>query len=83
MILGVSFDGQKANKRFHDRFSFNFPLLCDVDRTMGLAYGAARRPGRGGSAKRVGIIINPEGQIHHYDPSASAFRFPRTALKRL
>lgn len=79
----MSFDGQKANKRFHDLFSFNFPLLCDTERTMGLAYGAAKRPGRGGSAKRIGIIINPEGLIHHYDPSASALRFPHAALKRI
>ena len=79
----MSFDTQAANKRFHKRFSFNFPLLCDTTREMGLAYGAAKRPGRGGAARRIGIIIDPEGLIVHYERSASAWRFPKAALKRL
>lgn len=47
---------------------------------MGLAYGAAKRAGTGGAAKRIGVIITPEGLISHYDKSASALRFADKAL---
>ena len=80
-ILGVSFDTQKSNANFHRLFGLNFPLLCDTDRAMGLAYGAAKRPGTGGAARRIGIIINAQGSIHLYDRSASALGFPKAALK--
>ncbi len=82
-VFGVSFDSQKANALFHTLFRFNFPLLCDPERTMGLAYGAASRPGRGGAAKRIGVIIDPQGRVHHYEKSASALRFPKVALSKI
>ena len=47
---------------------------------MGLAYGAASEPGVGGAAKRVGVVINPEGKVIHYSPSVSAKGFPAEAL---
>ena len=79
-ILGVSFDSAADNAGFHEKFRFNYPLLCDTDRTMGLAYGAASEPGTGGYAKRVGVIIDTEGNISHYDASVSAGDFPNVAL---
>ena len=82
-VFGVSFDSQKANARFHKLFRFNFPLLSDPDRTMGLAYGAASRPGQGGAAKRIGVIIDPNGRIHYYEKSASVLRFPKVALSKI
>ena len=50
---------------------------------MGLAYGAAKRAGTGGAAKRIGIIIDPEGNVSHYDSSAGVLGFAQTALDRL
>ena len=82
-VLGVSFDSRESNAKFHRRFGLNFPLICDTDRTMGLAYGAAKRPGTGGAAKRIGVIINAEGRIHLVDRSAGALGFPKAALKSL
>ena len=79
----MSFDTQARNAKFHARFSFEYPLLCDTDRTMGLAYGAAKRPGTGGAARRIGVIIDPDGKISLYDRSASALRFPSVALEHL
>jgi peroxiredoxin Q/BCP len=38
--LGVSPDGPAAQKRFDDKFSLGFPLLCDTERAMIDAYGA-------------------------------------------
>jgi len=50
---------------------------------MGLAYGAAREAGTGGAAKRVGVVIDPEGKVMHYNPSVSASGFPKTALEMI
>jgi peroxiredoxin Q/BCP len=80
VILGVSFDTGEDNAAFAQKFSFTYPLLCDRQRTMGLAYGAASEPGTGGYANRVGVIIGADGKITHYDPSVSAQDFPQVAL---
>ena len=39
-VVGVSPDGAKAQKRFDEKFSLGFPLLCDTDHAMAEAYGA-------------------------------------------
>ena len=31
MIIGVSFDTPDENKKFAEKFHFDFPLLCDTD----------------------------------------------------
>jgi peroxiredoxin Q/BCP len=43
VILGASFDSQEANAKFAKKFDFNFPLLCDTNRELGMAYGPATR----------------------------------------
>ncbi len=78
--MGISFDTAAHNTAFAAKFGFGYPLLCDTDRTMGLAYGAAKRPGTGGFAKRVGVVIDPEGRVLHYEASVSAGAFPQEAL---
>jgi len=79
-VLGVSFDTAQDNKAFAEKFSFTYPLLCDRDRTMGLAYGAATEPGVGGYAGRVGVVIGPDGRVLSYEASVDAGNFPRQAL---
>ena len=61
-ILGISFDSPEANARFAKKFSYNFPLLCDTDRKVGLAYGACDDP-RAGSARRISYLIGPDGRV--------------------
>lgn len=39
-MLGISLDGVDANRAFADKFGLNFPLLCDTERSVALAYGA-------------------------------------------
>ena len=50
---------------------------------MGLAYGAATEPGTGGYAGRVGVIIDPEGNVLSYSSSVDAGAFPAEALTRI
>lgn len=82
MILGVSFDTPAENKAFAEKFNFNFPLLCDVDRKMGVAYGATES-GASGGAKRIGVVIGPDGKIKEWKGKVDAKTFPQDALKTL
>jgi thioredoxin-dependent peroxiredoxin len=81
-ILGVSFDTAEENKAFAEKFGFNFPLLCDTDRKLGVAYGAAE-PGSAGTAKRIAAVIGPDGIVKEYYPKVDARTFPQEQLGRL
>ena len=41
-IFGVSLDNESDNKAFAEKFSFPYPLLCDVNRQIALAYHAVK-----------------------------------------
>lgn len=51
-----------ANAAFAAKFSFPFPLLCDTDRRLGLAYGACD-DAAAGYAKRISYLIDEQGRI--------------------
>lgn len=76
MVLGVSYDTVEANAAFATKFDFEFPLLCDTERTMGSAYGA----GASGNAARIGVIIGPDGAVVQWHPKVDARGFPADAL---
>jgi len=73
--LGISFDDQSANRTFAERQGYEFPLLCDVERKVGLAYGAARSR-RDRFAARYTYVIGPDQRIaaaiDTQDPAAQA-----------
>lgn len=81
-ILGVSFDDQKANAKFAEKFQFDFPLLCDTERKIGMAYGAAETPDAR-SAKRISYLIGPDGRIKKAFPKVSAASHPEELLADL
>lgn len=60
--MGVSFDTVAANCAFAAKRGFDFPLLADLDRRIGLAYGAAD-DAAAGFARRVSFLIDEEGVI--------------------
>jgi peroxiredoxin Q/BCP len=78
----VSFDSPEENAAFARKYKFNFPLLCDLDRKVGLAYGAAD-DAKSGNARRIGVIIGPDGKIKEYLPKVSAANFPQEALGKI
>ncbi|MBK8252059.1 MAG: redoxin domain-containing protein [Polyangiaceae bacterium] len=82
VIYGVSFDSVQENKAFAEKFDFNYPLLCDTTRAMGVAYGAADSPSDG-YAKRIGVVIGADGKIVEYSPKVSAQSYPAEVLSRL
>ena len=81
MILGVSFDTPADNKKFAEKYHFNFPLVCDTDRAIGTAYGANADPAKG--AQRVGVVIDPQGRIKEYHARVDARAWPAELIKTL
>jgi peroxiredoxin Q/BCP len=77
-VLGISFDSVDENRAFADESDFAFGLLCDVDRSVGMAYGAADAP-EAGYAKRISYVIGKDGRILHAYPKVD----PNTHLDQV
>ncbi len=74
-VLGISFDSVDENRAFAEKFDFPFGLLCDVDRSVGMAYGAADAP-EASYAKRISYVIGEDGRILRAYPKVD----PKTHL---
>ena len=61
-MLGISFDSVEDNARFAAAQGFPFPLLCDTDRSVALAYGAAESVSDA-YPHRMTFVIDPEGLL--------------------
>jgi peroxiredoxin Q/BCP len=61
-IVGISFDGVDRNAAFAKKYDFKFPLACDTNREVALAYGACCDP-RAQSAERISFLIDEDGKI--------------------
>jgi len=82
VVLGVSFDTPAENRAFAEKYAFGFPLLCDTGRILGVAYGAADSAAAG-SARRVGVVIGPDGKVREWLPKVDARSYPQEVVKRL
>ena len=69
-VYGISFDSVADNRMFAEKLSFPFPLLCDPDRRVGMAYGAADKPDAG-YARRISYVIDEQGNVLHAYPKVS------------
>ena len=81
MILGVSFDTPDDNKKFAEKHTFDFPLICDTDRAIGTAYGANVDPQKG--AQRVGVVIDGDGKIKEWHARVDPRAWPAEVVARL
>ncbi len=61
-MLGASFNTVGQNAAFAKKLGVKFPLLCDVDRSLGMAYGACSGP-RAQYAERISVLIGPDGRV--------------------
>ena len=78
----MSFDDVGENCAFSEKYQFNFPLLCDQDRAIGLAYGAADDPGAR-SARRISYLIGRDGRIRKAWEKVDAANHPAQVLAEL
>ena len=82
MILGVSFDTVEENRAFAAKFSFPFHLLSDVDRAVGMAYGACDKP-TDGHARRISYLIDSGGRIARAYDAVKPADHPAEVLRDL
>jgi peroxiredoxin Q/BCP len=63
----VSPDGPPAQKKFHQKFSLPFALLCDTDKKVAKAYGVWKEKNMYGKIvmgiERSTFIIGPDGKV--------------------
>jgi peroxiredoxin Q/BCP len=61
-VLGASFNDVEQNAAFAGKFNFGFPLICDVDRSLGMAFGACKSP-KDRYAQRISVLIDEAGKV--------------------
>ncbi len=61
-IFGVSLDNENDNKAFAEKYSFPYPLLCDVGKDIAAAYHAVKNKDDGYAA-RISYVIGEDGKI--------------------
>ena len=81
-MYGVSFDTPEDNRKFAEKFRFPFPLLCDTDRSIGMAYGAAESPSDE-YARRIAYVIDENGVIDQAHAKVDAASYPHAQLASL
>jgi thioredoxin-dependent peroxiredoxin len=78
----VSFDTPEENKKFAKKYDFPFLLLCDTDRKIGIAYGAADSA-QDEYARRIAYVIDEKGRIAQAHGKVDARAYPQEQLKTL
>ena len=81
-ILGASFDSMEKNAKFARKQEFPFPLLCDTERKIGMAYGACASP-KARFADRISYVIDANGRIAQAYPKVSPKTHPQEVLDSL
>jgi len=69
VVLGISADTPKAQKKFEEKFSLPYPLLSDADKKMCEAFDVIKDKNMYGrkvrGIARTTFIIGPDGKIEH------------------
>jgi len=82
VIIGCSFDSPEKNRRFAQLYAFDFSILSDTGKKIGLGYGAARNPDDE-YARRIAYVIGPDGRVVESHERVDAASYPREQLARL
>lgn len=80
--MGVSFDSVGDNCAFAEKFEFPYQLLCDTERSMGLAYGACTSADAE-YADRIAYVIDKDGKIEWAEKVSDIEAHIQTALAQL
>jgi thioredoxin-dependent peroxiredoxin len=70
VILGASYDTPEANRAFKEAQGFGYSLLCDTEKTLGKAYGAANALAPW--PNRITVVIDPAGKVQKVYPKVDA-----------
>ena len=78
----MSVDVAADNAAFKKKHDLPFPLLCDTDRAMAIAYGAAENK-EARFARRIAVLIDGEGKVVQYWNRVDPRTFAETAVAAL
>ena len=81
-ILGASLDTVGENAVFATKFSFPFPLLCNTDGAMCIAYGACA-DAKTKYPARITFVVGPTGLIEQAHGKVDAKNHPQSILESL
>jgi len=82
VICGVSFDTVEENRAFREKFDYPYALLCDPEQQMGKSYDACREAGSS-NAKRITVVIGPDGNVRSVYDTVKPDEHPREVLASL
>jgi len=72
VLLGISPDTPKAQKRFQEKFNLPFSLLADADKKVAEQFGVVQEKNMYGrkvmGIARTTFVIGPDGKIQHIFP---------------
>lgn len=74
-VLGISPQDLESHERFSARLGLGFPLLADVDKEVGRAYGLV---GPLGFYKRSVFVVDDEGVVRYAHRSPHGLTYRRT-----
>jgi peroxiredoxin Q/BCP len=76
VLLGISPDTSKAQKKFQEKFQLPFSLLADADKKVAIAFDVLKEKNMYGKkvmgVVRTTFIIGPDGKIQHIFPKVKA-----------
>jgi peroxiredoxin Q/BCP len=82
VLIGASVDPVEANLAFQQKNSLPFPILCDPERRLGIAYGACN-DAKAPVARRNAVLIDGQGRIVKTWERVDAHEFPAMVLNEL
>jgi len=82
VICGVSFDTVADNRAFRKKFDYPFALLCDTDKQLSIACGAAADE-HAKHPKRMTVVIGADGKVSMVFANVQPAQHPQEVLAAL
>ena len=82
MLLGITFSPTADLKAWRDEVGLKTELLCDADRAVAMAYGAAQSADQE-RPTRLSVLVGPDGRVARTYAAPDAERHPAEALADL
>jgi len=78
-VLGITFSPTEDLKQWRDEVGLTADLLCDADRSVALAYGAAESADQE-RATRISVLVGTNGKVAKTYEVSEAEAHPDVAL---
>jgi thioredoxin-dependent peroxiredoxin len=76
VVLGISKDSPKAQKKFQDKYSLPYPLLADEDKKLCEAFGVLKEKNMYGRTtlgiERTSFLIDEQGRVKKIFPKVKS-----------